>query len=380
MILFFIIFLTVQSAVNFYIGYRGFQALEFLPIAKPFFVALIVFMTIAYPLAMVLEQKMYNVFTAVLHWAGGFWFAFMLYVTLILFLIDIFRVVNHFYPMINFLPENIIKVKQWTFIAVTLISSAIVLGGYINAYIPKVVNLEIALDKKSEDQKELNIVALSDLHLGVIVRDGKMKNLVKKINELKPDIVLLAGDIIDSDPKPVEKLDLGKYFKNLDIPMGIYAITGNHEYIGDAERSISYLSNNKIKFLRDTAVNIDNLFYVIGREDIQRSRVEKEERKSLEQLLENVDMEKPIILLDHQPYNLGDVAKYPIDLQVSGHTHHGQMWPLSFFTKRIFEVSTGYKKNENTHFYVSSGYGTWGPPIKIGNRSEILSIRLKFKQ
>ncbi len=379
MFLFVLVFLVLHSSVNFYIGYRGFQALEFFPVAKPFFVTFIVVMTIAYPLSAILERKFYNSLITILHWAGSFWFAFMLYVTLMLLVVDLFRVVNSIYPFFHHLSVSVVKLKQWTFILTSLVVILIILSGYINASIPKIIELELEVNKDGGEQKEINIAAVSDIHLGKIVRNRKAKRLINKITMLNPDVVLLAGDIIDNDAKSVEKLDLGRFFKDLDIPMGIYAVTGNHEYIGDAECAVSYLSKNGITFIRDSAININNNFYVVGREDRQRKHIVNEERKSLEELLESLDVLKPIILLDHQPYNLSDVAKYPVDIQISGHTHNGQMWPLSFVTQKVFEVSKGYKKIKNTHFYVSSGYGTWGPPIKIGNNSEIVSIKLIFK-
>jgi len=123
--------------------------------------------------------------------------------------------------------------------------------------------------------------------------------------------------------------------------------------------------------LRDSATLINNSFYLIGREDRTNNR-----RKNILSLLDSVDKSKPIILLDHQPFNLSESADNDIDLQISGHTHHGQLWPFNFITKAIYEVSSGYKKIKNTHVIVSNGYGTWGPPMRLGNRPEILIIDL----
>jgi predicted MPP superfamily phosphohydrolase len=99
-------------------------------------------------------------------------------------------------------------------------------------------------------------------------------------------------------------------------------------------------------------------------------------RKSLDTLVSGIDKSRFTVLLDHQPYNLNDAVENGIDLQISGHTHHGQMFPFNFITKAIFEVSRGYKQIENTHFYVSTGFGTWGPPIRVGNRPEIVVFNI----
>ncbi|MBI9063417.1 MAG: metallophosphoesterase, partial [Marinilabiliaceae bacterium] len=97
------------------------------------------------------------------------------------------------------------------------------------------------------------------------------------------------------------------------------------------------------------------------------------------ELLKDTDHQLPIILLDHQPFNLDEAASAAVDLQISGHTHHGQLWPFGYLTEKIFEVSRGYKQKGNTHFMVSTGFGTWGPPVRTGNRPEILEITLHFE-
>lgn len=376
MIYFLLTFFVLHTSVNFYIGYRGYQALEFFPMARPYLIILLIILTFAYPIGVYFERKISSVFTLTIHWMGAIWFAFMLYITLSLFLVDIFRVINHFIPMVNF--TNIVRSKQIAFYFIVSLSSLLILSGYINSWFPKVKTLTIEIPKKAGKTGEYHIVAASDIHLGSFVRKRKVKKLVDKINELNPDIVLFAGDVVDSEPKPVIDQDLGSCFNDLESKYGVYAVTGNHEYIGDAEKSIAYLTKNGIKFLRDSSILIDDEVYIVGREDIHKTRMNGQNRKDLSELLDGVDMTKAIVLLDHQPYNLGEVAKYPVDIQLSGHTHHGQMWPASCITKAMFEVSRGYKKILGTHFYVSSGYGTWGPPVRIGSRPEIISIKLIF--
>ena len=131
--------------------------------------------------------------------------------------------------------------------------------------------------------------------------------------------------------------------------------------------------------LRDNSVLIDNSFYVIGREDSSLERAAKIKRKDLSSLVEDLDKSKPFLLMDHQPGNLSEPEKQGIDLQLSGHTHRGRIFPANIITNGIFEIDYGYLKKNNSQFIVSSGYGTWGPPIRIGSRCEIVEINLKFK-
>ncbi|HOY50940.1 MAG TPA: metallophosphoesterase, partial [Prolixibacteraceae bacterium] len=118
---------------------------------------------------------------------------------------------------------------------------------------------------------------------------------------------------------------------------------------------------------------------VAGREDITGERMFQKKRKSLQDLLAGSDTTRPVILMDHQPYHLAEVARHPVDLQVSGHTHHGQLWPFNFITRAIFEISAGYGKIGHTHFYVSPGVGTWGPPIRTSSRPEVIVLEISGK-
>jgi uncharacterized protein len=190
----------------------------------------------------------------------------------------------------------------------------------------------------------------------------------------------MAGDVLDEDVVPVITQNLGDSLCKLNSSMGIYACPGNHEYIGGGEPSIKYLEEHGIIVLRDADTLINDAFYIVGREDRHARFQKKKKRKSIDELLENIDTSKPVILLDHQPYDLDSIVDTGVDFQISGHTHHGQMWPFGYITNKIFEVSRGYKKKGSTHFWISTGFGTWGPPIRTGNRPEVMLFTLKFNQ
>jgi predicted MPP superfamily phosphohydrolase len=185
--------------------------------------------------------------------------------------------------------------------------------------------------------------------------------------------------MVDEDLAPVIRHDLGRSLKKLRAPLGVFSITGNHEYIGGAEKAVKYLTEHGITVLRDTAISIDESFYLAGRDDRDKPRFSGKPRKSVAEILQGIDKTKPVILMDHQPFKLIDAADAGVDLQLSGHTHHGQLWPFNYITKAIYELSWGYKKINNAHFYVSSGYGGWGPPVRTGNRPELVNIRIHFE-
>ena len=160
----------------------------------------------------------------------------------------------------------------------------------------------------------------------------------------------------------------------LKAPLGILMAPGNHDYFSNIEEVEQFLALTSITLLRDSVVTLENGIQVIGRDD-RRQR----DRESLDKLVRQTDPSKPILLIDHQPYDLERTVDAGIDLQFSGHTHHGQVWPLTYLTDYLFELSYGYEKRENTHLYVSSGLSLWGPPYRIGTDSEIVVFYLDNK-
>lgn len=378
-ILFISIFTALYLLVNYYIFRRAMQALPEDGIIRLWFTIGFWMVASAFILARIMERAYPCGFTGVITWIGSFWLAFLLYFVLLVVLVDITRVLNHFfhiYPEIFF--ADYAKTKLVALYSAVGIVSLVVIAGFINARTPQIRELNLHINKQVAGEKQLNIVMASDIHLGTLMAKRKASRLVQTINSLHPDIVLFAGDLVDEDLAPVIKNDLGASFCQLRSKYGTFAITGNHEYIGGAEQAVKYLGDHCITVLRDSFILVDNRFYLVGRDDRDKVRFTGKSRKELDDVMEGIDRSFPVILMDHQPFSLGKSAGLGVDLSLSGHTHHGQMWPFNYITKAIYELSWGYKQIGTTHFYVSSGFGTWGPPVRLGNRPEIVHIRLTF--
>jgi len=378
-IIFFSIVLTIYFSVNTYIFIRGLQAFSSIKINKAFFIVLFWLIVLAYPAGRILEKFSITAFSNTLTWIGAIWLATMAYLFFALILLDILRLINHFIP---FLPQ-IVKANydQAKLTAAAVISGVVfltVIFGFINAKTPRVTSLELKSNKQNKAGKTLNIVAASDMHLGTIITNSRVERIVDKINSLKPDIVLLAGDVLDEDLAPVIENNLGENLRKIKAKYGVFAITGNHEYIGGVEPAVKYLTEHGVTVLRDTAILIDSSFYLVGREDRSTKGFRGILRKPLNEIIAQLDKTKPVIMMDHQPFGLEDAENNNIDLQISGHTHHGQLWPFNYITNKVYELSWGYKQKGNTHYYVSCGAGTWGPPVKTGNISEVVNIKFNY--
>lgn len=263
--------------------------------------------------------------------------------------------------------------------SVVLVSSLLVFG-FINARNPVVKKVNINVNKEAgQNLKELNAVLISDIHLGTIWGKNFLSRVVNEIEKINADIIFIAGDILDEDIEPVIRQDLAEELKRLDAPMGVYAVLGNHEHIGGADVALKYLSPYGIKILKDSVVNINNSFYIIGRDDFQAERFSGKPRKELSSLIENVsNTSLPMFLIDHQPVGVEKAASYGVDIMLSGHTHKGQLWPINHIVDLIYKVSYGYEQHENMHIYVSSGVGAWGPPVRIGSKPEIVNLKIVF--
>jgi len=376
MIIFFSIALTIYSLVNIYIFFKGYNAIPVLQNYRllssiTFFLLAVIFIA-----AKILESKHSSVISDILNILGGFWLAFMIYAFLFFLISDILLLTFRISGIIN--SENIFFFRKWSFIITVAFSSLLIVGGFINAVIPVIKKYDITINKPAGEIKTLRVAAVSDIHLGSIIRKRSIKKLSGMLKEMNPDIVLLLGDIVDGEIGPVLRGDLLKYFTCPKCNDGLFAITGNHEFIGGGSRTIPYIESKGIRILKDEMVTLEGGIQLIGRIDRDSFRFYGKERLSLGELMKQADTTKPVILLDHQPFHLDESAKHGIDLQLSGHTHNGQMWPLNYVTSKIYELSYGYLRKGTTHFIVSSGYGLWGPRVRSGSRSEVLLINIKF--
>ena len=357
----FFLFIGLYLIGNFYIYFRGGQALSTYPTGVKVLLSLL-FWGGALSLIFTFLFRKANLslkFLAFTHEVGSSWLVFTLYMVLFLISFDIFRL---FY-----------RPFTYGFHLALAFTLCLLSYGYYNYKNPKIQEYTVAINKPTE-ASSLKVVAVSDIHLGLGTGKEALSNYVDKINAQKPDLIIISGDLIDNTVIPLREEHMEEELNRLNASLGVYMVPGNHEYIAGIDESMEYLSSTSIHVLRDSVVTLSNGVQLIGRDDRQNHR-----RKPLNHLLEQADVSKPMLLLDHQPYDLEKTVKSGIDLQFSGHTHRGQVWPINLLTDHLFDISYGYEKRGDTHLYVSSGLSLWGPPFRIGTDSELVVFNLKFK-
>jgi len=373
-LIFFSIVLLIYSSVNYYLFVRGLQAFSLTQSMRRWYIPVFWTVVVLFIVGSVLERTATSAFSEWIYRIGSFWLALMLYLIIAVVLIDFVRVLNYFF---HFLPAFSPIMKFRLGLIVFSIASVIVIGGHINALWINVKEIPLTIHKKVTGSPEIKILMASDIHLGALIGERREKKLLDIVREQKPDLVLLCGDLVDGEIAPALRKNLGRHIQEISSPLGVYAILGNHEYIGGIDKTLPYLKSINIKVLIDETVTLPNGIQIVGRNDHSSGRGTNAP-KPLAELLSGLNPTKPVIVMNHQPFNLQEAADANVDLHLSGHTHHGQLWPLNYITQAVFELSWGYLKRGNTNFYISSGYGTWGPSVRVGNRPEVVVFKLKF--
>lgn len=357
-----LMFLSMIAAYlggNAYIFVRVLQALSNLPLSGKLAFSILYWLA---ALALVISLFVRNIempeFLAQgLFNIGSIWLVFTLYMVFALLLTDLSRL---FFPLTKAVGLSI----AFGFTACLLTY------GYYNYRHPSIHHINLTLEKPLQGNP-IKIIAISDVHLGNGTRKPQLKKYVKMINAENPDLIVIGGDLIDNSLLPLYQQNMAEELNQLKAPMGIYLVPGNHEYISGMEACETFLKDTPIILLRDSIVTLPNGLQIMGRDDRSNRR-----RLPIAELMKKVDSSKPCLLLDHQPYEVAKKDSLGIDIQFSGHTHHGQVWPLNLLVDNMYEQSHGYRKWQHSHVYISSGLSLWGPPFRIGTDSDMAVIQV----
>ena len=368
---FFLLILLLPVVAQVYVSWRMWQLMP-LPVWARLLVVILMaaaFGLFFYAMMPRLDRLPLPLASAV-YQVGTSWLIIVCYLLMLWVVLDVLRVCH-------IVPAYLLR-NSWTGTALVVGLMAVVFTyGYFH-YINKVrVRVDLSTDKSlaampTDEQgqvRPLRIVMTSDWHLGYHNRKRALAHWIDLINAEQPDVILIAGDIIDHSFRPLEEEQMAAEFHRLTAP--VYACLGNHEYISGASGALQFYDEAGIRLLRDEVVEEGPLM-IVGRDD----RV-NHHRASLQDLTERLPADKYTIVLDHQPYRLEEAEQAGVDFMLAGHTHHGQVWPLSWITDALYECAYGRYQRGHTHYYISSGLGIWGGKFRIGTRSEYIVAELK---
>ena len=362
------------------------------PAARGMVIGIFVLLALALPVGFFLPQ---GGLRRLVNQIGFYWLGVLAYILMVLVIADLCRLVTKRLKRVD---DRFIKSRK-TFVtsgAICLTAIlAVSLYGVVNARVIRVTPYEVTIDKDGGKLEELNIVLVADMHLGYNIGCAQMEQMVEKINAQEADLVVIAGDIFDNDFDALEdEQRLSEILLGIKSRYGVYACYGNHDiqepilagftFSSDKKkesdpRMDAFLEASGITLLQDEGVLIDDSFYLYGRADLERPGRGIDVRKSAAQITENMDLSRPVIVLDHEPRELLALADAGVDLDLAGHTHDGQMFPGNIVMKFLWENPCGYLKKGEMHNIVTSGVGLFGPNMRVGTRAEICTVRVHFR-
>lgn len=364
--LLFIPFILVVLGVLWLLNYSVFKAVASFFGGGRMILYVFLLLTVGFALAMTLGSIYSNSFTRILYLISASWIGILVYLFLASCIYGIIVLFGNFG-----ISESYIRIAGVVLFSVALVASAY---GLVHSKRISVNNIVVHIDSLPQSWSNRNIVFISDLHLGQINGQDFSRNIVKKINDMDPGLVLIGGDMFDG--ATVGAATAVVPFRDLSSKFGTYFVTGNHEGFGGQDYFLEVLKAVNIKPLQNEVVEVDGL-QIVGVDYSSASN-----KKAFKIILESlqIDARKPSILMLHEPRYIETSASLGISLQLSGHTHRAQMWPLSYIPKLIYR-GFGYGLNESglMKVYTSSGVGTWGPPMRVLTDPEIVLIRLEEK-
>jgi predicted MPP superfamily phosphohydrolase len=340
---------------------------------KHWYSIVFLFLASIYPVSEQFSDRELNLPLSILAAISGYMLPFFLYLFLCVLLFDMLLLLN---LLVRILPSETRKsfsFRVYSLTAMIILSVGVVVAGSINLNTIRASEFQVTVPKGNSSIDHLKVAFVADFHIQENTQASFVEQFVRKVNAFQPDLMLFGGDIVEGDRENETTEVIESALRSIQAKYGVYGVPGNHEFNRKRE-SVNFYRKAGISLLCDTILQIENAFYLAGRYD-QRLR----ERKTINEILGENSYEMPVILMDHRPTELTEVSQTEVDMQFSGHTHEGQLFPINLIVQNIYELSWGYQKIRNTHFFVTSGLRLWGPPVKTAGKSEIMLVEIHFE-
>lgn len=321
---------------------------------------------------------------------GNYWMGFNLHFVLAMGVCFLIRLIVKLVKKDKY---NLRLAQKITNVAVVSFTILMSVYGIVNAQNLKVTTYDVTVDKSSK-QDELNVVLIADLHLGYSVGVKQMERMVNKINELQPDVVVVAGDIFDNEFSAIyNPVRLAEILRGINSKYGVYAVYGNHDIEEDIlcgftfsdddvtqvtsiKEMDDFIENCGFTFLYDEAILINDDFYIYGRPDEERPNFGNDSRLEAEKITEGLDLSKMIICVNHEPHDQKKLSAAGVDVDLNGHTHAGQLFPGNIIINFFWDIAYGYKNFDGMHNIVTSGVGLFGPNMRTFTKAEIAQVKI----
>lgn len=370
-----IVFFLIYGSLHLYAFIKAKAALSMSAKAGIPLIVFMAVMTSAPVIIRYLEGYKLELLARFMSYVGYIWMGVLILFFASAICIDIYRLFLYILNLILHADLSSISISvKGAFFLPLIVALAAACYGFFEAKDIQVEHLTVRSPRIPAENNGLKIVQVSDVHIGLIVREERLKQVVEKVMAESPDIVVSTGDLVDGQINRME--GLAEIFLQIKPAYGKYAITGNHEYYAGLDQALEFTRSAGFTILRGEAVEVAGI-YIAGVDDPAGEQFGRLNGNSERGLLSGLDHDKFKILLKHRPLVSNDGAGL-FDLQLSGHTHKGQIFPFNLVTKLYYPKHAGLLDLKNgSHLYVSRGSGTWGPPIRFMSPPEVTVIKLE---
>lgn len=337
---------------------------------------LFIFLVASFPAAKILGRHNFSALNYLLALIAAVWMGLVLYFLFFALGSDFVITLGKIIGCKRKMPARNALIYKRTLV-VGIAGGVLMIGGYAlnEARSLRVTRLEIPWSRLPAELDGFSIVQVSDVHYGMLTVNKELSRIVDRVNSLHPDIVVITGDLVDESIPHMEEMK--GPLSLLKSRQGVFAITGNHEYYAGVDRAVAVMKGANIRVLRNEVQVLPGGLQLLGIDDPTGSGRRGEPGSDLDKLASGLDPQKPAILLLHQPIHFEKTASLGIGLQLSGHTHGGQLFPILYISKMIYPRTPGLHQIGESYLYVSWGVGTWGPPMRLKAPPELVYIRLR---
>jgi uncharacterized protein len=375
MMIFLLAILLLYGLLHLYVYHKINTAIALGTVSIVLLISFMAIMALAPVFVRLSEKYEFESFGRYLSLVGYTWMGLVFVFFLCSLLVDVYRLAIFAGGMIfktNYL--SLLPSAKAALAMASFIAAGIVVYGFVEAVSIRTERVSIQSPKIPEQVGKITIAQISDVHLGLIVRHRRLKKILREVERAKPDILVSTGDLVDGQIGNLK--GLGELLNNVDAPYGKFAVTGNHEFYAGLNQALRFTEKAGFTVLRDEVSVVARFLNIVGFDDPTGKRLGLSQAISEKSLLSKISHEQFTMLLKHQPVVDKDSAGY-FDLQLSGHTHGGQIFPFTLLVWLFYPVDSGLTRLENgSYLYVSRGSGTWGPPIRFLSPPEVTIIEL----
>jgi uncharacterized protein len=364
------IFISVYGGSHLYVYFRLIYPLRLTGFTSLLIKILFISLCLSFPLLHFVTRGLNGPVVEITNYISSLWMGIIVYLFLVTLGFDLLKLA------LKFAGNNTLQDPRVFAFLVSAIALIITVYGLVEAANIGITRISVKIPNLPKKLEGTTIAQISDVHMGLIIQGKRLDNIVTLTNSLNPDLIVITGDLVDEQALHMEQLV--KPLQRLNSKYGVFACTGNHEFFAGIQQAEAFIERGGVRLLRNRWIEVADGLQLVGRDDQAGTRVVGERIPPLAEIMKGIDPRKPVILLHHSPNTtMDELQRLGINLQLSGHTHQGQLWPFRYIVKKIYAMPYGLFTSGNTTVYVNRGTGTWGPPMRVGAAPEITFITLE---